>query len=158
MLLSLMSSISLLFFCNFFWGKVFLVLGLLWLFCYALKKITCCLIIFWFYLSPNPLLDTQIMYFMCVLPYANHHFTVMLPGREKRAGNGASLLCPLGGSVKLRPWAITWTALQLCCQHMNAWACTLLIQTLTQTFRLNIPAWPQGFSSLWAWSVAWTFS
>lgn len=104
---------------------------------------------------------------MWVLPYANHHFTVMLSGLwvlsspprskaaqgqltdrscyEKRAGSGGSPPCLLGAAVKLRPWALAWTALQLCCHHIDAWACTLLIQTLTQAFRLNIPAWSQAF-------------
>ena len=64
---------------------------------------------------------------------------------KKRAGSGDSPLCLSGAAIKLRPWALAWTALQLCCHHINNWACTLLIHTLTQIFRLNIPAWSQTF-------------
>lgn len=103
---------------------------------------------------------------MWVLPYANHQFTVMPSGLwvpssaprskavegqltdrgcyERNAGSRGSPLRLLGAAVKLRPWALAWTVLQLCHHHIDAWACTLLIQTLTQTFRCNIPAWSQG--------------
>lgn len=124
--------------------------------------------ILWF--NPNhPILSrhSNQVFYMWVLPCANHHFTVMLSGLwalsspprskaargqltdrscyEKRAGRGGCPLCLLGAAVKLRPWALAWTALQLCCHHIDSWACTLLIQTLTQTFRLNTPAWSQAF-------------
>lgn len=62
---------------------------------------------------------------------------------EKKAGIGDSPLHLLGAAIKLRPCSLVWTALQLCCHHISAWACLLLIQTLTQTLRFNIPAWSQ---------------
>lgn len=65
--------------------------------------------------------------------------------KPQKTGTGDSPLHLLGAAIKLRPCPLVWTALQLCCHSISALACPLLIQTLTQTFRLNISAWSQAF-------------
>lgn len=88
---------------------------------------------------------TQGSEFSPLLEAVRGQFTAFSCNDEK-AGIGDCPLHLLGAAIKIRSCPPVWTAVQLCGHHINALACSLSIQALTQTFRFNISAWSQAFS------------